>query len=57
MDQDILNEAVDIATRSAILGNPIKNMVWVPPSTATQDPRGFFVIEYIGSCKATTEDY
>ena len=40
MDQSVLDRAVRIATDSAVDGNPIERMVWVPPMTPASDPRG-----------------
>jgi len=43
--QMIVNRAVDIATSSAMRGQPVK-LTWIPPQSTTSDPRGNFAIEY-----------
>lgn len=53
MDQTVLDRAVNIATKSALNGNPIKRIVWIPPQTATKSSDGVFAIEYAGFLKAT----
>jgi hypothetical protein len=44
MDQSVIDEAVKIATRSAMRGNPLDRVVWIPPQSASADPRGSFVL-------------
>lgn len=46
MNQAVIDRAVDIATRAAMSGNPVERVMWVPPTTATDDPIGMFVIIY-----------
>jgi hypothetical protein len=46
MDQKIIDRAVNIATRSALNCHPVKRVIWMPPTLATQDPIGSFAIEY-----------
>ena len=45
MNQAIIDRAVNIATRSAMHGNPVKRIIWIPPRTASEDIDGSFVIE------------
>ncbi|GEM_PF-2281431 len=45
MDQSTIDEAVKIATRSALYGHPVSSITWIPPATASSDPRGSFLIE------------
>jgi hypothetical protein len=45
MDQATLDRAVEIATTRAMAGHPVSRIVWIPPVTATIDPRGTFAIE------------
>jgi hypothetical protein len=42
--QRIIDHVVQISTNAAINGHPIKNIVWVPPSSPTQDEIGTFVV-------------
>lgn len=45
MDQAVLDRAVDIATKSALNGHPVKRVVWIPPQKATDNPDGCFAVE------------
>lgn len=45
-NQMVIDEAVRIATRAALMRNPVRSIVWVPPQLATEDPRGLFAVEY-----------
>lgn len=40
--QGIINKAVNIATRAALAGRPVEKVIWIPPQTASSDPRGNF---------------
>lgn len=44
MDQSMLDRAVKIATNSALNGRPVRQIVWIPPTTASSDPGGSFVM-------------
>ena len=46
MDQTTIDRAVNIATRSALNGHPVERVIWIPPSSATQDSGGAFAIKY-----------
>lgn len=35
-----------MATREALNGTPLSKIVWVPPSTVTENPKGYFIVEY-----------
>ena len=49
MEQDIIDIAVAIATKHALAGYPVRQIVWYPPRN-TSDPEGFFgIIPYEGS--------
>lgn len=50
--QDAIDRAVKIATRSALLGTPVERIVWVPPTSASQDPSGAFAVELCGPLSA-----
>ena len=52
MNQRTINQAVNIATKSALAGNPVESIVWVLPLTAASDPDGAFLIKYAGSLSA-----
>lgn len=45
MNQETLDRAVEIATARAMAGHPVSRIVWLPPASATCDPRGSFVVE------------
>jgi hypothetical protein len=45
IEQSILDRAVNIATRAAMNGTPVKRVVWLPPVSATQNPSGSFLVE------------
>ncbi len=51
MNQSVLEKAVMIATDSAMNGNPIKSIDWMPPQTGASDPDGSFIVTY---CEPTT---
>jgi len=42
--QEIIDRAVKIATKAAMDGHPIAGILWVPPSTAVEDPLGAFAV-------------
>lgn len=44
--QKIIDRAVNIATRAALRGNPVEQILWVPPRTSSQDADGVFAIKY-----------
>lgn len=44
MNQEIINQAVKIATKRAMDGHPVENITWIPPQTASSDPLGSFAI-------------
>ncbi len=46
MNQQILNRAVNMATRAAMRGNPVESITWIPPQTATSLSGGSFIIQY-----------
>lgn len=46
IDQNIIDIAVKTATRSAMNGDPVERIIWVPPSTAAEDPNGNFLVIY-----------
>lgn len=53
MNQSTIDEAVKIATRSALLGTPVRRITWMPPTTASQSPEGAFAVEYCGPLSAS----
>lgn len=53
MEQAIIDRAVNIATKAALMGNPVERVIYIPPQTATQDSFGGFCIRYAGSVSAT----
>lgn len=53
MDQTVIDRVVNIATRSALNGCPVKRIVWIPPQSATSSPEGSFSVEYAELLKAT----
>jgi hypothetical protein len=48
IEQNILDRAVNLATRAAMNGTPVKRVVWLPPQSATQNPSGNFLVEMCG---------
>lgn len=42
--QPIIDVAVATATRKAMAGQPVSRIVWTPPDSPMQDPRGTFCI-------------
>jgi len=46
MNQQTIDHAVNIATSSALAGCPVERIIWIPPTSATQDPRGSFITKY-----------
>ncbi len=46
VEQSILDRAVKIATAAAMKGQPVKQIIWIPPASATDDPYGNFIVEY-----------
>ena len=53
MNQNIIDRAVNIATRAALNGHPVKRIVWIPPSSACQDTGGSFGVETCPTLRAT----
>jgi hypothetical protein len=53
MDQTVIDRAVNIATRAALNGYPVKRVVWVPPNTLTASPEGIFAVEYADHLRVT----
>ena len=53
MDQFVIDRAVNIATRSALNGHPVEQVIWIPPSSATQDSGGAFAVKYCEPLSAT----
>jgi len=43
--QEIIDDAVKIATREAMYGTPCKRIMWFPPPSATEERHGIFVVE------------
>jgi hypothetical protein len=52
MDQSVIDRAVNIATRQALRGAPVKRIVWIPPKSATSDSGGKFAVELCGPLSA-----
>jgi hypothetical protein len=44
MDQDIINRAVNIATRAALSGYPVEKVIHIPNQMATGNPIGSFIV-------------
>ena len=44
MDQSVLDRAVKLATSAAMNGNPVEQIVWMPPDTASSNPTGSFAV-------------
>lgn len=44
--QEIIDRAVKIATREAMNGHPVEQVLWIPPQTATQDHYGAFAVKH-----------
>jgi hypothetical protein len=53
MNQSIIDRAVNIATRQALAGRPVKRIVWIPPQSAAQDSIGGFAVEECGPLSAS----
>jgi len=53
MNQETLDTAVDIATRMALAGTPVRRVLWVPAGAATEDPRGVFAVQIAGPLSAS----
>lgn len=53
MNQQVLDKAVAIATKSVMNGNPVSRIVWIPPVVASSDPLGCFLVEYAGIISAS----
>lgn len=43
-DQAVIDRAVVIANRAASFGHPVDRVIWMPPATAAENPRGTFVV-------------
>ncbi len=43
--QDVIDQAVRMATRAAMNGKPVKRIVWVPPTSPTESAVGSFAVE------------
>jgi hypothetical protein len=52
IDQQIIDRAVNIATRCAMKGGPVERVVHIPCASATEDPTGTFCVEYVGQLSA-----
>ena len=57
MNQSVIDRAVNIATKSALDGHPVRSIVWVPPVLASQDTRGTFIVEYASPIPASQTQY
>lgn len=44
--QYVANRSAMIATKAALDGNPLQNIFWIPPRSASDDYHGTFVVEY-----------
>ncbi|MBE3137683.1 MAG: hypothetical protein IMZ43_09900 [Thermoplasmata archaeon] len=53
MDQSVIDQAVNIATRNALNGHPVERVTWIPPTSATQDSGGAFAIKYCEQLSAS----
>ena len=53
MNQQIIDRAVNMATRAALAGRPLAQVLWVPPATATDNPLGKFVAVECGELTAS----
>ena len=52
--QEIIDRAVAIATRAAVNGKPVAQIIWILPSSASQDRFGTFAsIPYTSSASCT----
>lgn len=45
MDQSVIDRAVNIATKAALYGRPLERVIWIPPQSASSDPRGNFAVQ------------
>lgn len=46
LDQQIIDRAVNIATRCAMNGKPVERVIHIPCDSATGDPIGSFCVKY-----------
>ena len=46
--QSVINQAVQIATQSAMNGNPVSNIHWVAPTKGSDSAKGVFAVTYVG---------
>jgi len=53
MDQTVIDRAVNIATKCALNGHPVKRVIWIQPWSATQDSGGEFAVQYCESLSAS----
>ncbi len=50
--QEIVDRAVQLATKAAMSGKPLSRVVWLPPATLAQDYMGTFILQDCGSLSA-----
>lgn len=51
--QEIIDIAVKIATRAAMNGKPVASILWCPPTSATEESTGIFIVKYQGRISAS----
>lgn len=44
--QDLIHVAAMIATKQALLGQPLSGLSWIPPQSAGSSPRGSWALEH-----------
>jgi len=44
LTQQIIDNTVKIATKSALAGKTLARVIWIPPTRATDDHRGSFAL-------------
>jgi len=47
--QDLIMTAVNMATRAVLAGDPIVDLIWIPPQTGSDSPEGLWAIETMGN--------
>ncbi len=52
MNQQVIDRAVNIATKAALNGHPVERVFWMPPPSAASDPMGVFAVQYAKSLTA-----
>lgn len=52
-EQELIDEVVKIATKVALLGEPVERIIWIPPQNATDNHLGTFAIKYRGTMNAS----